>query len=455
MKFSFLLLILVITVGCKTNFEDSVNGAGTGEAVQELTEHQKDQIYCAGKESEVPFAGGDGSALDPYTICTIDQFNRIGSDSNLYTKNFALKANLDFSSVAIVMIADETNGFDATFDGRDHTLSNISISQNTMDYIGVFRRMGANGVLKNIKIVNASVTGRSYTGALLGHGAGIVENCHSSGVVNGATRVGGLIGRLWGTVEGHGVFNSSSSVNTTGTEFVGGLVGWSRMTKFENDFATGNVVSGPRAGGLIGIADQIYYVENSYATGNVSGGTLLGGLVGGMIGDIRNSYSTGNVNSNNGYTGGVAGTLNGNMSKSYSSSFVKGTASAAYGGLVGYMYPGKALTNSYFIGSINATDYVAGLIGYNAGSAVSYSFAAPKSFVASGANKGGLVLGAACGVTCFWDSELSGIGYDNANIATTEQARTTTEMKTASMFTTAGYDSTIWNIVDGSYPVLK
>lgn len=435
-------------------------GTSESEILAQKLIAEEDRLFCDGKLTQSPFAGGDGSIENPYSICSVEQFNNISSDNDYLDKYFTLKADLDFASITLLPVGSDTNPFVGEFNGSIYSMKNISLSESN-DFVGVFRKLSNPGVIKNIKLLSISITGHGYTGGLVGFGSGKIQNCHSTGSVTGTGNVGGLVGRFWGvTASDNGVFDSSSSAVISGSGFVGGMIGWTRDASYENNFATGDVASsGDRAGGLIGIADQRVTITNSYATGDVTGGQLVGGLVGGIVGDINSSYSTGAVVSRTGYVGGIAGTMNGSLQKSYSSSAITINSNYVAGGLVGYMYAGKVISNSYFIGSINSSlSYIGGLVGYNAGSNINYSFAAPTSLTGSsvGGTNGGTEL--ATSSTSFWNTESSAVATDYIDDGTTTDTtygKTTSEMKSRSLYIGAGYDETIWNIVDGSYPTLK
>lgn len=449
--FSFVLL-----VGCGS--EDP--------SIKNLIRRSEDLLFCNEKLTSSPFADGDGSVEAPFRICTVEQYNRISEkiieDSSYNTKSYAIYADLDFQAGQIEMIGDTVVGFNGTLDGRNYTLSNISLNVTT-DYTGVFRRIGVDGVVKNITIKDASITAKNYTGILAGFSSGKLETVKSTGTVVGTVNVGGLIGRLWASDTTKGVFSSSSAANVTGTgSWIGGLVGWERNGTIEDSFATGNVRGGDRIGGILGVGDTGVAIKRSYATGNVTATGavgLTGGLVGGIAGTIESSYATGEVASpSSGYAGGITGSLQGSLTKSFSTSRIS-TGVYVNGGLVGYLYSGSSLSNCYFTGEISsASDYVGGLVGYNEGSPVTFSYVASSSIVST--NPGGLQGGTelAASHSSFWDAELSGITGDFIDDYVTKVSTyglSTNAMKTKSTYINAGYTETVWNISDGSYPTLK
>jgi len=377
--------------------------------------------------------------------------------------NYILMNNLDSTTAGYAALASNTaNGgkgwepignrtggnFTGTFDGQGYVIKDLSINRPDEDNVGLFGFVNAGGVIKDIGVVNATVTGCNFTGGLVGQNfEGTVSNSHSTGSVTGSKFVGGLVGASGGTVS-----NSYSSGNVTGSGeqewlFVGGLVGASNGTvsTVSNSYATGSV-TGTGAGnytivgvgGLVG-NNNFGTVSNSYATGNVTASgsgysSCAGGLAGLNFnnGTVSNSYATGNVTGIGAgryvHVGGLVGASNGTVSNSYSTGSVTGAGNYTFvGGLVGTNFDDGTVSNSYSTGNISGTWDVGGLVGYNFGT-VSNSF---------------------------WDMETSG---QNASAGGTGE--NTTQMKDIYIFSGAGWDivvvansgarntSYIWNIVD-------
>lgn len=187
------------------------------------------------------------------------------------------------------------------------------------------------------------------------------------------------------------------TINVTGAgnvEGVGGLVGsYSCCGTYRDSDATGNVkvttklVDGGtanRIGGFIGYSSCCQVITGSFSTGNVT--VNNGHNVGGFIGEvaccmaIRDSYATGNVTvsyNGNANTGGFLGYANSNSQRIALervsatgnvtvSPFTSGQSATRVGGLVGYLddNDGAAIINdSYYKGSVTASDEVAGFIG--------------------------------------------------------------------------------------------
>ncbi len=154
--------------------------------------------------------------------------------------------------------------FIGTFDGLGHTITGLTINRPTTINIGLFGNVGTGGAVRNVGLVNGSITGDWRTGGLVGFNVGAITSAYATGNINGDLYVGGLVG-----------YNSRSGT-------------------ISNAYATGLVSGSNGVGGLAGGNDGS--VSNAYATGNVSGNYYVGGLVGWNWGTVSNAYATGNVN---------------------------------------------------------------------------------------------------------------------------------------------------------------
>jgi len=163
-------------------------------------------------------------------------------------------------------------------------------------------------------------------------------------------------------------------------------------------------------------------VSNSYSATYVASCGDVGGLVGLNQGTVSNSYSTGNVTGDYN-VGGLVGLNEGTVSNSYSSGNV--TSVESVGGLVGAS--NGTVSNSYSTGNVTGDVNVGGLVGRNDGT-VNNSF---------------------------WDTETSG---QNSSAGGT--GKTTAEMQDIATFLGATWNITavggpgerniayVWNIVD-------
>ena len=124
-----------------------------------------------------------------------------------------------------------------TFDGQGHTVSNLFIDfvtpvpktilvdgYSTDGGVGLFGALAAGGVLRNVDLLGANVTGGDamIVGTLTAGGYGVIDNVSASGSVtvgNGIPSVtaGALAGGLAGAISrGGSISNSHAGVTVTG-----------------------------------------------------------------------------------------------------------------------------------------------------------------------------------------------------------------------------------------------
>ncbi len=126
------------------------------------------------------------------------------------------------------------------------------------------------------------------------------------------------------------------------------------------------VMGEQNVGGLAGY--HYGRIDNSYVTGQVLGTkkyNYVGGLVGGIYSGSRitDSYATGKV-SGDYYVGGLVGYLSGTIQRCYATGTVSGRGSQI-GGLVG-RHTGTILS-SYATGTVSGPSYIGGLVGLSGG----------------------------------------------------------------------------------------
>ena len=359
----------------------TIDAAGALAGVRAPSPSPEELAACPGKGSRDRDRDGDGlaDAFDAaprdagefardadgdgwYGICSAEQLQAIqtlGTDNgqrttlDLATRNarrYELVQDLDLGAIANwipvgncgaennCMVARDKYGFAGALDGNGHTLHNLTINRPETSGVGLFGTLAKTGVVRNLTLENASVTGKGGTGALVGANfgyladcqasvrvvgrlatgglvgghAGQVVNCHVRGAVTGQAAIGGLAGDMNGVVR-----DSSADVRVAAGKGVGGLVGLSTTGRILNSRATGVVAGADNAGGLVGVNTDAL-VENSFATTDVQGtGTNVGGLVGfNSQSRVRNSFATGAVTGKEA-VGGLIGRNNGAVRNVY------------------------------------------------------------------------------------------------------------------------------------------
>jgi len=138
-----------------------------------------------------------------------------------------------------------------------------------------------------------NVTGTAdNVGGVVGNNEGTVRFSYSTGNINGASNVGGVVGRnVAPGGNGGRVLRTFSTGNVTGTDFaVGGIVGLNGESATEaggevrDSYSTGDVASdiaaGANVGGVVGMSQYGGIIQSCYAIGAVQGFTNVGGVVG-------------------------------------------------------------------------------------------------------------------------------------------------------------------------------
>jgi len=242
--------------------------------------------------AQAQYGGGSGTADDPYLIYTPEQMNAIGADPNDWDKHFKLMADIDlaqYTGTEFNLIGSSSLSFRGTFDGDDHTISNLTYVGQGEGCAGLFTHIAdPNAEIWDLGLVapKVHVANGESVGSLVGVlGLGAVTNCYArGGSVVGNTRVGGLIGQC---LSGRGlgpsfILGCYTDVAVIGDYYVGGLVGSGRAV-IVDCYATGAVIGWDVVGGLAGANEAT--ITNCYAAGTVVGDRQVGGLVG--AGDAR------------------------------------------------------------------------------------------------------------------------------------------------------------------------
>lgn len=93
--------------------------------------------------------------------------------------------------------------FIGTFDGQNHTIYSVTVNRSEANN-GLFGFVGdpyhsGIGQVKNVRLMNSSIKGGNYTGALVGYlNFGMLTNCFTNATVNGGRYTGGLVGSMEG-----------------------------------------------------------------------------------------------------------------------------------------------------------------------------------------------------------------------------------------------------------------
>ena len=304
-----------------------------------------------------------------YLITTATELQSIASGfSNSQTGNrplalrysryahYRLAKHINLSGIGnFTPIGTPEQPFRGTFDGANHTLSNLSIIDNAgRDSVGGLFGYLYQATIQNVTLRNPSVSGDRHVGALVGR-AGLGTTITNSKTIGGGTveiaiggavqltgtvgDVGGLIGYNAGTVtdssagmgranivrvQNHSTTLSPNSPDNIYGVNIGGLIGYNvgivRDSEANSTVSVDNNANANNVGGLVGRHESgnrlptLATISNSTVIATVRGGSghceFLGGLVGYNIdGAIRDSQATVTMNGGAGQRDQIGGLI--------------------------------------------------------------------------------------------------------------------------------------------------
>ena len=333
--------------------------------------------------TEVP--EGSGTEADPFVLVHPIQLvyfsEQINAGNSAYLDAWVeLGADLDMTGVVYEPAGQtEETAFSGVFDGKGHSISDLSIQTITIEgtsYVGLFGQTSM-AVIRNLTLEDIAYTVTSYSsdatvgaevGGVVGHAdltnfANVaVSGSITAGCPAGnALVLGGLAGSLQ-TSENYIVYVENCLTDLTlgggsgayDEDALGGLFGevynLYGTVAVLNSKSAGSILGGRYAGGLIGYANDLISVIDSASTARVEatdgGVSYAGGLVGMSAGDalILNCFTTGRV---------VAPQATDNLYLSYVGYLVGYGAADDY-----YLYytPGTAVVGCYYGGSLSGGD---------------------------------------------------------------------------------------------------
>jgi hypothetical protein len=232
----------------------------------------------------------------------------------------------------------------------------------------------------------------------------------------GFSPVGGST-KFTGHYAGHGHTISNLTIVRASTNYVG-FFGQTNGAVIDSlGLVNVSITGSSYVGGIVGWSES-GTISYCYTTGAVTGVSVIGGMVGqnysnGPAGLVTNSYSTATVTASGNTAGGIAGDNLGSFSSSYVT--------------ISYCYASGAISASSLVGGISGRNYARAIV-----------------------------------TRCLWNTQTTGqsstVGSNlNGGSESLNSGLTTTQMKTQSPFTTAGWNFTsVWQINEGiTYPSLK
>lgn len=267
------------------------------------------------------FEDGSGSKGDPYIIA-----------ESLQLERFAQKVNEgnDYKGKYIELSSDlELNGewtpagtkeapFAGFFNGKGHTISGLSIQENTVKYAGLFGYLAAGAKVSDVKLEDVNISreaGASEAGAIAGstENGVIIDNCQVHGTIEasnstGISYAGGIAGRLGQESVVSNVYAdvSVAALSGTGSAYAGGIIGMSvnkciliNGASFGSVFAKTDAVTISAAGGVFGTQSGTAYNVFSNCDVTAESAEQSKVLIGGISGMATNNTAIVNGYFNN------------------------------------------------------------------------------------------------------------------------------------------------------------
>lgn len=284
-----------------------------------------------------------------------------------------------------VPIGNSSTKFSGTFDGKNHTISNLKTSGQ---YSGLFGYVNG-ATIQNLTVNVANNAGATSAGGLVGavNGTTTIRNCTVNGTISGTHQVGGFVGFA------QGVYQDNTLVLPCNLTIEGctnnATVTTTSQASDNNRTSAGGFVGYVNVGATVTI--KSYIDENGQTKKSTNNGKIsttssadnkgVGGFVGYSYGKItltdcvneKNATITGKER-----VGGLVGYIGKADSDSQKEMVISGCENKAtvtsnstndvygIGGIVGYNSGHKvAITNCINSGAITGTHETAGIIGYS------------------------------------------------------------------------------------------
>lgn len=262
-------------------YATNATGTGYSDVVAVTTQDMGSDKWDGSTASS--FAGGKGTSANPYLIETGAQLVLMKKYSDKY---FKLTQNINLDNKAWPVF-----DFSGSLDGDGFIISNLKITRSD-DNVGLFGVLS--GTVRNLTISGVNIdTNADNVGALAGYCdySGKVMDCtvmlNSTSSIEGGNNVGGVVGLVEnGTVTGCTVKGDTTKSQIIGRSYVGGLVGqfYDHQTPIEDCYVSVNVSGTEGVGGLIGISFRLTIKRCSFV-GSLEAENYVAGVIGEDCGD--------------------------------------------------------------------------------------------------------------------------------------------------------------------------
>jgi hypothetical protein len=220
---------------------------------------------CAATGPDAAYAGGDGSASDPFLISTAGQLLKLSGDSSNWGKHFEQTTDIDMNGCAWTPIAPVwATPFTGTYDGGGKAILGLEVDLNTTaTALGLFGY--GNGM--TVRDLELEVT------------VHLADANRPSGGIVGEVRSNGVtVTRVSVTVD----------IDRSNSAEAGGILGFALGRVVLEDVAVSGAIrvdgSNSHAGGFAGSicywSSPPILIKDSSVSANIEGGRQVGGVVG-------------------------------------------------------------------------------------------------------------------------------------------------------------------------------
>ena len=273
--------------------------------------------YCWDGTVAESYAGGDGTANNPYRIATSQQLALLAQQTNdgtggdayyVLTEDISLAGCTGVFSewipIGMPVLTPGNGSLDTTyrfftghFDGQDHSIIGMHqiIENGELEPVGGLFGCTDNAEIKSVRLLQCSVTGNGkYVGGLVGHaGQTDISGCSisygSSVLTNHWDGIaGGLIGYAGMPFGRHGVSEQTvhltncsvqEAVTVHGSWAAGGIVG-----EVNKDYSLSQTPC------EISNCSTLQYYQSFYIQSESAAGGIVGRMINGTITDCTNQY---------------------------------------------------------------------------------------------------------------------------------------------------------------------
>ena len=312
-KDGWLAILLAFCITCSMLLTACGQTAANDESLsspgESVLSNQEDTILPDMDEAASPFAGGAGTAEDPWQIADAEQLDAVRND---LTAHYILTADIDLSDYESwspigtfrsksdapedAEIPHPDYAFSGTFDGDGHTISNLTVNDPNGMAVGLFGCAAGNeepACIRNFTLENVNVTGYYLVGGAVGLQ---FMNCPVSDInligenqLTGLQGIGGIVGTGFDTISNCTATADITALGDDGA-CAGIIAGGGTFNSFLNCKVLGGTITAEgnatwAFGGLCGAPWASPVVENCYVGHveiNVTGenNRLVGGLLG-------------------------------------------------------------------------------------------------------------------------------------------------------------------------------